>query len=128
MAIIDRTMICLDRALARLDALTRQLAESEGELVDQAARAVGGLPPISACGDVERLLAGAELPTDPEARASIQALQTQLAEVETMVRLGRYPDGLKAASEAVSAAEATDYGPLIAEDARGARSSAVQDR
>ena len=118
-ALLDRKMMCLDRGLARLDALTSQLSDPQGNVIDRAVRAVAALPPVSRCRDVEGLLADVPMPSDPAARASIGVLQTELAEAETMVRLGRYPEATEALAGIADASEAWPWIQAEALELRG---------
>ncbi len=114
-ALLDHEIACLDRGLATTDALLSMLATADRGLVATVGDAVAGLPPPEACWEASGLVGRPPLPSDPAARASVDATQRLLATVDALYLAGRFEHRLATAVEAVAAAEAAGYLPLAAE-------------
>jgi tetratricopeptide (TPR) repeat protein/predicted Ser/Thr protein kinase len=114
-ALLDLRMTCLGERLIEVDALARHLAVADSEAADLAVSAVAALTPVAACGDVAALTAAVPPPSDPAARAQVDAARVRLAEATAMHRLGRYKEGLPIARTLVTEAREIGHAPLIAE-------------
>lgn len=77
---------CLDRRYEELEALVRLLSEAQGDVVDNAARAVGRLSPLSQCSNLA-VLDDPLLP--PESEPQRVELRRALAEVRVQAGAGR---------------------------------------
>jgi len=114
-ALLDHEIACLDRGLATADALLAMLETADRDLLAEADTAVSGLPAPEACWEASALVGRPPLPSDPAARASVDAAQQLLARAGALYLAGRFEDRLATAVEAVAAAEAGGYRPLAAE-------------
>ena len=115
--LLDLRMTCLDRRLARLDALAATFAAADPDTVLNAVAAAEALGDLTACADAERLTAIVPLPEDPAAASAVRAQQLALERVAAAQLTGHYL-AAKSDAEAIAAA-AADLGhtPLIAEAA-----------
>lgn len=114
-ALLDHEVACLDRGLATADALLTMLGTADRELVAAVDDAVSGLPPPEACWEASGLAGRPPLPSDPAARASVDAAQEMLATADALYLGGRFERRLETAVEAVAAAESAGYRPVTAE-------------
>ncbi|MEM7152375.1 MAG: serine/threonine-protein kinase [Myxococcota bacterium] len=92
----DLRMACLLERRAELGAFAKTLANADLEMVEQAPAAVMELSAISACDDVERMMAT----ETPEHRN----LRQQLAEAKAWYKLGRYEKALQSMEHVASEA------------------------
>ncbi len=114
-SLLDLRMMCLDRRLAALGALTRLYAAApDPAVLDRAVSAATWLPGNAECADVAALTAY-PLPADPAARAEITAVRGHLDEIEVMAKAGKPRDALAAATEVQARARATGHAAMIAE-------------
>jgi tetratricopeptide (TPR) repeat protein len=113
--LLDLRMQCLTRRLADADATIALLAAGGGDAVDHALEAAMALPPLGPCADAAALTAAVAPPETDVVRAQVQAVRGRLDEARGRERLGRYAAALEAAREALAAARATGYRPVIAE-------------
>ncbi|WP_428266861.1 protein kinase domain-containing protein [Haliangium sp.] len=122
---------CLQERRERLAALTRAFSQIDRNGVDRAVAAVGELPAVAACADVEALSQGVAPP--PSAlRAAVAEVREALAEAEALDDAGRADDAIARADDATTRAESVGYLPLRAEAwfARGriyARTGRIKD-
>jgi tetratricopeptide (TPR) repeat protein len=98
-------MGCLDGRLAEMAALTHLFTRADADMVEQAPRAVARLRPLTGCTDGASLQAGA-IPTDPAARARVEALGRTLVEARARQAAGRYKEALALVAPAAEAAKA----------------------
>ncbi len=91
--LLDARMLCLARRQRELGALARLLGEADAKLVGSAVEASHRLPALDACADAEAL-AREDLPTDPELRRELDAIEDELAELEALRFAGRFSDAL----------------------------------
>ena len=106
---------CLERRRGQLGALVKLLARGpDAQLVSQAVQAVQSLPPLSACMDAEALTTPVPLPSEPQARAQIEALQEQVDLLEALWMAGKFQEGLELSATLLPEVEALDYAPLQA--------------
>ncbi len=111
-ALLDVQSACLDVRRARLQALLTVFAAADHDVVERARVAVERLEPTAACLDRTALLA-----VEPPATT----LTTAVAEVEAVLAraasertAGHFDDAVAIAHEALAAAIATEYAPLVA--------------
>jgi tetratricopeptide (TPR) repeat protein len=105
---------CLEQRRVRLEALTRVLAQADARMVDRALDAVGALPNLERCADVEALTRTVRPPETPEVLAQVQSLQSRLAKVQALGSAGKHPEALALAEPILTEARALAYPPLLA--------------
>ncbi|HVE85625.1 MAG TPA: tetratricopeptide repeat protein, partial [Myxococcales bacterium] len=74
-----------------------------------------GLPAIRACGDTSALLDRVPLPSEPQARAALNALSERMSEVNALRLAGRYAEVLRRLEPLEQEAGKLGYRPLEAE-------------
>jgi tetratricopeptide (TPR) repeat protein/tRNA A-37 threonylcarbamoyl transferase component Bud32 len=110
--LLDRRMLCLDRARLRVAGLVAPLRhEVDREAVDRAVEASFRLPALTAC-EASELTGEEGLPTDPELRARIEAAFTQLETAEALRSLVRPKDAMARIAPVLQDMESLEYGPL----------------
>ncbi|HTM23158.1 MAG TPA: serine/threonine-protein kinase [Kofleriaceae bacterium] len=114
-AILDLRMACLDRGLAGLGALVRELATADDRTVDAAVTMIGALPPPGDCDDAESLAQAVPLPADPATRARVTAAQDRLTEVEVLMFAGKAAEAGRILEQVLAEGRAVGYRPLEAE-------------
>ena len=113
--LLDRRTQCVDQRVAELGAMTALLARADGELVDRAVEAVLALAPVETCSDSAALLAAVPPPKDPALRARVEDVRRKLAELDALVKAGKYKPALAASRAATAEAAALGYAPIHAE-------------
>lgn len=113
--LLDMRMACLDRALAETAAVIDVLATADAAVTERAVRAVGELPALSRCADVEALRRGIAAPTDPYTASEVARVRSDLVEMLALERTGRYAAAREAIDPLLTRARALDYPPLVAE-------------
>lgn len=113
--VLELRMLCLDRRLAELKSLSDLLATADAQVVEKAVEAASALPSLDGCADAAALAADVPRPTEPEARAALDAATLALTEAKTLLEAGRYPAALKRAEAAVESARRARYRPVEAE-------------
>jgi len=113
--VLDLRMAGLDECLDGLRALSQAFREANAEVIENAVTAANALGRVDRCADVELLRAAVRPPEDPAARAAVDRLRTQLAEVRVLHHVGRLNEALEAIGPLVDEVRRTDYAPLLAE-------------
>jgi eukaryotic-like serine/threonine-protein kinase len=113
--VLDLRMACLREGLEDLGALVRMFRHPTAEVIENAVGAANALGNLERCENIELLRAVVQPPTDPETRALVDGVRSQLVEVRALCRVGRIHDGLAAAAPLERAARELHYGPLLAE-------------
>jgi len=113
--VLDLRMAGLDECLDGLRALSQAFRQANAEVIENAVSAANALSRIDRCADIELLRAAVRPPEDPAARAAVDRLRTQLAEVRVLHHVGRLNEGLEAIGPLVDEVRRTDYAPLLAE-------------
>ncbi|MEM6996141.1 MAG: serine/threonine-protein kinase, partial [Myxococcota bacterium] len=113
-AVMDRRMACLQRARSELDAAVRVLTEATSSTVGRAHRVVDGLPRLSRCADVERLLADVA-PPSPGQAAAVAVIRADLARSAAQERAGAYAQAQESALRAEAKTASLDYPPIRTE-------------
>jgi tetratricopeptide (TPR) repeat protein len=112
--VMDLRMACLHRARVELEAVTRQLADADADVVSHAHELTGGLRPLDPCADVDALRADVEPPL-PDEREAVERIRARLAESRAARSAGR-PAKAKAAVDAARAELAdVEHGPTHTE-------------
>ena len=112
---LDRRMLCLERRLGELQALTDAFLEATPTAVENAREGVSRLPDIAACGDREALMETVAPPSDPEARKIVGRVRASLAQAKARDITGKWALALELANDALVAADKVDYPPLKAD-------------
>jgi len=112
--ILDLRMECLRHRLIELQSLTGLLAAPDDEVIANAPRAALALTPVARCADVSSLKSLVPLPSDPGRRQAIEALQTLVADSETLALANKYSAGLPLAKRAALEALDAGYEPVRA--------------
>ena len=103
-ALLDLRIQCLDRHLGEIRALTALLALGEAGAVEKAVDASRALSSLEGCADGRALLARVPPPASPSQRERVDRLQSEIADVEALRRLGRYSRALERGREVAAAA------------------------
>jgi serine/threonine-protein kinase len=107
---------CLDRRRGQLQALSSLFAERpDPEVLDRAARAAAGLPPLAYCADTEALTARVRPPEDPALRARVAEIERRVDRLGALRVAGKYREGLAIGEPLLAEAEAIAYAPLLAQ-------------
>jgi tetratricopeptide (TPR) repeat protein len=109
---LDLRMSCLDRELARVDAITQVLVEVDAETLDELATVPEALPELERC---DLGLEVADTPPPPAIAEDVKAVQAGLARTDALKVAGRYAEGLELARRLADEAVALDHPPLVAE-------------
>ncbi len=116
--LFDRAVACLDHRKDELRALSAQLARGpDPALLDHALAAIAALPSEADCADRERLLAAVPPPADPEVRAKVAALRTELTVIDAQGWTAEYARARDRAALLIVDATALGYAPIVAEAA-----------
>jgi serine/threonine protein kinase len=112
-ATFDLKSGCLEDRLEDLRALAEVLKAADAKTVKNAAKAAHALPPVARCADIDRLAAGARLPTDPQARAEIRALKDEVSFASALNWEDKRQQAKDRLEPLTARIEATGYGPLL---------------
>jgi tetratricopeptide (TPR) repeat protein/tRNA A-37 threonylcarbamoyl transferase component Bud32 len=113
--ILGLRMSCLDRRLREMRALGDRFLEADVEVAQNAVRAVQRLSDLSACSDLAALTAPVPPPSDEETLARVEAIDEELARVQSFAQTGRYRDGLPHARALAVRARDVGHRPIEAE-------------
>ncbi len=112
--LLDRRMLCLDRARLRVTGLVAPLRqEVDRESVDRAVEASFRLPGLAAC-EASEVTREEGMPADPELRARVEAAFLQLEAAEALRSLVRPREALARLEPVLKDTESIEYGPLRA--------------
>jgi tetratricopeptide (TPR) repeat protein/tRNA A-37 threonylcarbamoyl transferase component Bud32 len=114
-ALMSLRVVCLERRLHDLKAVTGVLATADAELVGKASDTISLLPSVRGCEDVAALNQVEPPPDAPQAREEIERISRELAQLKALTDAGRYDQGLAVATPALKAASTLGYRPLEAE-------------
>ncbi|HWB76151.1 MAG TPA: tetratricopeptide repeat-containing protein kinase family protein, partial [Nannocystaceae bacterium] len=90
----ERSVSCLSAREHGLTALVDALSRADGHTVDNATRSVLLLPPPERCTDARALALDLPPPAEPERRAELRRIESELSASESLRRLGRDHDAL----------------------------------
>ena len=111
----DRRMRCLDRRRASLGALTEALLHANASTIEHVSEAIPTLADLATCEDDEALEALVPPPDDP---AKVDAIEATISEAAGLELSGDLDAASNRAHEAVGAAEALRYDPVLSEALR----------
>ncbi|HEX8434298.1 tetratricopeptide repeat protein [Archangium sp.] len=106
--VLAQRLRCLDGRLAEVSALARLFTQADAEVVEQAARAAKGLPPVADCAEVAAPSAG-PLPSEPAARERAEALRRTLVQARVLKAAGKYTQGVALVEPVATAAKASGH-------------------
>ncbi|MEM6990824.1 MAG: tetratricopeptide repeat protein [Myxococcota bacterium] len=107
-AVLDLRMGCLQTRLDAVRGLVTMFAEPDDKIVDHAAVSVAGLPALDRCSDVQTLRSVAPS-GDPEVRAAVRAMESELGQADVLIRSALYDDALTVAEAVLPRAEAAGH-------------------
>ncbi|MDI1480317.1 tetratricopeptide repeat protein [Polyangium sp. y55x31] len=113
--VLSLRMLCLDRRLAELRAMTDVLSSADAKGVTKAVEATAGLTSLSNCADVEALRRPVRAPEGKEEAAAAREIEEALAQARARSQLGQYPEALEIASKAAERASTLRHLPTEAE-------------
>ncbi len=113
-ALLDQRAACLHRGVASVSALVTTLRAAGAASTSHLREAVAHLPDVAACEQVTRLSTITPLPSDPALQAEVQRIDTVLAGVDAARHAGITPDGRRRLDDAITAARAVGYAPVLA--------------
>ncbi len=111
---LDRRMQCLFAARAAIDATVGALSAADPEGKAIAVDAIGRLPGLDRCGDIEALAQEEPLPTDPAVRRRLDEAARQLADVHVADFAPKRIDRQELSDAALARAREVGWSPLVA--------------
>ncbi len=112
--VLGLRMACLERRRREVQALGAIFTRADRDVVLRAGQATAELSSLSACEDVERLLAQVQPPDDASSRQEVERIQGALAEVKALLDVARYREGEARAAQLVDQATTLGYAPVLA--------------
>ncbi|MBL4686924.1 MAG: serine/threonine protein kinase, partial [Nannocystaceae bacterium] len=112
--ILDRRIVCLDRAWAGFTAILDTLEQADAASVSEASAVADTPARLASCADVLALLESVPLPQSPDVRAEVSEVQARIASLTAAHRLGRLRGVLAEADALLLRAEQTTHAPTIA--------------
>ncbi len=113
--LLDARMRCLARRLDDFTATVEVLERADAAMVERAHVVTGGLPALEPCSDPEYVVAKVPPPTDPEARARVDVVQSALARARAQRLAGRFADASVTIDGVVDEVGSLDHPPLSLE-------------
>ncbi|MFN0247055.1 MAG: protein kinase domain-containing protein [Kofleriaceae bacterium] len=113
--LMDRRILCLDRAVADLDATSALFERADATIVDNSPSALRALTSLASCLDLSTLADQIPVPSDKAVRARIVTVQRQLAEAKATLLSADFSAGITLGTSVVATANEIGYRPLEAE-------------
>jgi len=113
--LLSLRVVCLERRLQDVKAVTGVLAAADAALIPKAVDTVAVLPSLRGCADVATLSQVEPPPESPKVREEIERISGELSRLKAMTDAGRYKPAKEVAEQAVKAATGLGYRPLEAE-------------
>ncbi len=113
--LLDRQMACLDQRLLEMDRLLDLFGSADEAIIEGSVDAVQNLPGVAPCTHGVEMLNLEPLPSDSETVAAIEAVRTDLAEIEALKVTGQFEEALAQGGLAAEAAQTIGYAPLVAQ-------------
>jgi eukaryotic-like serine/threonine-protein kinase len=115
-AVLDLRMECLGRRRQEMKDLVDVYADApDAKSLDRAVRAADRLSTVSSCANVATLRAVVPLPDDPATLVAVQSIRERLSRSLALYEAGRYKQGREYMEALKKEADATGYGPVMAE-------------
>ena len=114
-ALLSLRVVCLERRLLDVKAVTGVLSSVDAELLPKAVDTIALLPSLRGCADVTSLSQVEPPPGSPKAQEEISRISAEIARLKALIDAGRYKQGQEVGEQAVAAATALGYRPLVAE-------------
>ncbi|MEM9461503.1 MAG: serine/threonine-protein kinase [Myxococcota bacterium] len=118
---MDLRMGCLGQSKVAVRAVATVLARADDQVVDKAVDLVTGLPDLSRCDDLPRLLEQRQRvppPRDPQIAAQVDTLRERLEGIAAERDAGRVGHALEQIEPVLQSATSLEYGPLHAQALR----------
>ncbi|TPV95725.1 MAG: tetratricopeptide repeat protein [Myxococcales bacterium FL481] len=106
---------CYERRLIALHTLTSLLVRGDESALEHAVGSVDALLPLELCTDATVLSTALDAPPPAAHARTVARLRDRIARAHSLRHAGHPDDALQLASDLVSRAQATGYGPVIAE-------------
>jgi len=113
--VMSLRMICLDRRLGEVKALSELIQKGDPKVLERALEAAYSLTPVERCADIASLTAAVARPENKHTLTQVELVERQLAEVKALFDAGRYKSALELAQSAVERAKPLEYAPVEAE-------------
>lgn len=113
--LLDRRVACLDGRRRQLDALLRVFADPDKAAIERGPQAIERLPRPEGCAEVDVLGRRAPIPTEPDARATYDALVDRVAAAKAAYDTGAYARAKELAEPLVADAVQLGHRPTEAE-------------
>jgi tetratricopeptide (TPR) repeat protein/predicted Ser/Thr protein kinase len=113
--LLDLRMECLDQRARELRALTELFASADAALVQRSIDAVQGLTSLDECANAATLKAPVRLPSDPAARAHVEALRERIARGQALWQASLDQQGIAWMKSVVEEASALPHPPTQAQ-------------
>jgi tetratricopeptide (TPR) repeat protein len=114
-AVMTLRMACLEQRRSEVRALTRVLADADGDVARNAVQASMALTRVDICRDVSALTTIAAEPADPVKRAALAELRAALADVKGRADAGRFRVARDELAPLLVRAREIGYQPVLAE-------------
>ena len=113
--LLDLRMQCLGERRQEMSVVASALAAADSETAQRALRIVQSLSSIDDCANVRLLKEPLKPPSDPAARARVQALRDRIARARGLDDAGKYADSFAELGQVVESLQPLGYLPLEAE-------------
>jgi serine/threonine protein kinase/tetratricopeptide (TPR) repeat protein len=112
--LLDLRMECLDQRAHELRALVDVFISADDKVVQKAVQAVESLTPLDGCANAAALKAPTRLPSDPAARAKVEAVRERIARGLALHSAGKYKEDLAWMKSVVEEARQLNHPPTEA--------------
>ncbi|MBL9019098.1 MAG: protein kinase, partial [Myxococcales bacterium] len=112
---LDLRSACLSHRLADLGALVDVMAEASADVLRRAGDAVGNLPAVAECADVQALRQVVRRPTEPTVASKLMALDGELSRITALYAVGDVARVLPLVDRVIAEARETGYTPILAQ-------------
>lgn len=109
--LLDRATWCLDERRIDFESMIAELTTTDEESIQYAVAAAAAMSQVEPCRDARRL---AMLPPLPSERGAMHSITSKMASVSALAAGHKYEEAEAGAAEAVAAAEAFEWAPLVA--------------
>jgi serine/threonine protein kinase/tetratricopeptide (TPR) repeat protein len=112
--LLDLRMECLDQRAHELGALADVFISADDRVVQKAVQAAESLTPLAGCANAAALKAPTRLPSDPVARAQVEAVRERIARGLALMNAGKYKEDLAWMKPVVEEARRVNHPPTEA--------------